>query len=100
MSQAEKTNTTNPSRRALLAGTCGCRSGSGRRHRRRRAREEKSLLRLVQPATPSPATRARADEIIEAYDRLWKRYMRKPRGYRAAERANDAVQSGARARTH
>jgi hypothetical protein len=36
---------------------------------------------------PSPAARARADEIIAAHDKLRKRYERKPAGYRAAERA-------------
>jgi hypothetical protein len=37
-------------------------------------------------ATPAPAARARADEIIAAYDKWHKKFERRPRAYRAAER--------------
>jgi hypothetical protein len=40
---------------------------------------------------PSPAARARADEIATAFDKWQKRRDRRPRGYRAAERAIDAA---------
>jgi hypothetical protein len=39
---------------------------------------------------PSPAARARADEIVAAFDKWEKQCERKPREYRAAKRANDA----------
>ncbi len=40
---------------------------------------------------PSTAARARADEIVAAFDAWQKRRDRRPRGYRAAERAMDAA---------
>jgi len=40
---------------------------------------------------PSAAARARADEIIAAFDTWQKQRDRRPRGYRAAERAMDAA---------
>ena len=40
---------------------------------------------------PSAAARARADEIVSAFDTWQKRRDRRPRGYRAAERAMDAA---------
>jgi hypothetical protein len=51
----------------------------------------KKISSLVVVKRPSPAARARADEIIEAHDRLWKRYMRKPSGFHAADRAKTAA---------
>jgi hypothetical protein len=44
-------------------------------------------------SAPSPAARARADEIIAAWEKWQKRINRKPRGYRAAERAHLAADS-------
>jgi hypothetical protein len=41
--------------------------------------------------SPSAAARARADEIIAAFDTWQKRRDRRPHGYRAAERAMDAA---------
>jgi hypothetical protein len=40
--------------------------------------------------TPSPAARARADEIVSAFDKWQKESEAKPRGYRAAKRAHEA----------
>jgi hypothetical protein len=40
---------------------------------------------------PSSAARTRADEVIAAFDTWQKRRDRRPRGYRAAERAMDAA---------
>ena len=40
---------------------------------------------------PTGAARTRADEIIAAFDTWQKRRDRRPRGYRAAERAMDAA---------
>jgi hypothetical protein len=43
--------------------------------------------------TPSPAARARADEIIGAFDKWERQYNRHPRGYGVAKRANDAAEN-------
>jgi hypothetical protein len=45
---------------------------------------------------PSPEARARADEIIAAYDKWLKSTDRKPRGYRAARRAYNNAEKRAR----
>jgi hypothetical protein len=48
--------------------------------------DDDDLVIRMWRVTPSPAARARADEIIQAFDKLDKKHDRKPRGYRAAER--------------
>jgi hypothetical protein len=57
----------------LKPGTCGGRFGE----------------RYVDP--PSEAARARADEIVAAYDEWWPRHHQEPRGVRSIERKRDAA---------
>jgi hypothetical protein len=45
--------------------------------------------RAVRYEVPSAAARVRADEIIEAHDRWWGKYWRRPRGLRPLERQAD-----------
>jgi hypothetical protein len=47
------------------------------------------VLRYVDP--PTPAARARPDEIVRAYDEWWPRRHRQPRGIRSTERKRDAA---------
>jgi hypothetical protein len=44
---------------------------------------------------PSPEACARADEILETFDRFWAKCTRKPAAYRAAERAKEAAMNRA-----
>jgi hypothetical protein len=46
-------------------------------------------LRYVDP--PTPAARARADEIVQAFDEWWPRHHQSPRGIRSMERKMDAA---------
>jgi hypothetical protein len=54
------------------------------------ASEGESVIRVC-TAHPSPAARQRADEIIGAFDIWQKKCQRRPRGMRAAERAQGAA---------
>jgi hypothetical protein len=57
--------------------------------------EDPFISATVRWEEPTPAARARADEIIEAHNKLTSRYRRRPAGYRAAKWLKDTASSAA-----
>jgi hypothetical protein len=56
-------------------------------------RSDKGSITIVphENIVPSPKARARADEIVQAFDTWFAKYSKRPRGLRAAERRRDAA---------
>jgi hypothetical protein len=58
----------------------------------RREEDDEKFVVTIGYVTPSPDSRARADEIVAAYDRWTAAKKKKPKGFRAAKRAYDEAE--------